>query len=147
MSDNALDRLMNKRSRPKVPQRKDELESSKTDVKTTMSQDSKTHKPIDSLETKPQPVKTELPMDIKTVRSTTRIETSVDQGLRQLCLDEKLTKETWIEAAYLYLTDHPQAMSEVVVMAGERLQRRKDVADLKRALTMKERIEERLREG
>lgn len=139
MSDkpNALDRIMNKRSRPAVPPRADVVEGSVSqDVKTSLSQDSNLGRQPD--------VKTEFPIEMpKVVRSTTRLEESIDIALRHLCADCKLTKEVWFEAAYLYLSEHPEAMAEVNELARERLRQRKDAADLRRAQTMKDRLEDR----
>ena len=147
MSDDALERLMNKRSRPKVPHRPNEvIESVSHDVNTSLSQDIQTEKPQDTQVSKRQRKKMPLPLDIKTIRSTTRLEESVDSALRYLCTNERLTKEVWFEAAFLYLSDNPKALEKVNQLAHERLQQRKEIADLKRAMTMKERVEERLRE-
>ncbi len=163
MSDDALDRLMNKRSRPKVPHRPNEvIDAVSQDINTSLSQDMETNS-SQSLESsnrqdtkvkKPQGAQTSkrkrekmpLPLDIKTIRSTTRLEESVDTELRQLCTRERLTKEVWFEAAFLYLSENPKALEKVNQLAHERLQQRKEIADLKRAMTMKERVEERLRE-
>ncbi|MEC5033103.1 MAG: hypothetical protein SAL07_24665 [Oscillatoria sp. PMC 1051.18] len=131
---NALDRIMNKRSRPAVPSRSDLVnESISLDAKTSLSQDIKVNKQQD--------LKMEMP---KVVRSTTRIEESIDTALRHLCTDEKLTKEVWFEAAYLYLAEHPEVMEEVNALARERLKQRKEAAELRRAQTMKEKLDNRL---
>jgi len=53
-------------------------------------------------------------------------------------MDEKITKEVWFTAAYLYLVEHPKAMKEVNGVAKERYQRRKRVADLRRLETINE---------
>ncbi|MEC4895934.1 MAG: hypothetical protein SAQ54_23265 [Oscillatoria sp. PMC 1050.18] len=98
-----------------------------------MSQDIKVNKQQD--------LKMEMP---KVVRSTTRIEESIDTALRHLCTDEKLTKEVWFEAAYLYLAEHPEVMEEVNALARERLKQRKEAAELRRAQTMKEKLDNRL---
>ncbi|WP_206756588.1 hypothetical protein [Oscillatoria sp. FACHB-1406] len=146
---NALDRIMNKRSRPAVPPRADIVnESVSQDVKTSLSQDIKTNRQQDINVDRPQDVNTNRLQDInieipKVVRSTTRIEESIDTAMRHLCADEKLTKEVWFEAAYLYLVEHPEAMGEVNAIARERLKQRKEAADLRRAQTMKEKLETR----
>ncbi|CCI34515.1 MULTISPECIES: hypothetical protein [Microcystis] len=41
--------------------------------------------------------------DFETVRNTIRLDRAIDDSLRQLCHDERITKETLLEAAYLYL--------------------------------------------
>ena len=150
---NALNRLMNKRSRPTVQPRADVVsESISQDVKTSLSQDIKTDVNIDMKNSLSQNTKTDVNKDIQTglpidmpkmVRSTTRLDESIDTALRHLCTDYKLTKEVWFEAAYLYLCEHPEAMEAVNELAHERLQQRKQVADLRRAQTMKKKLESR----
>lgn len=143
-----LDRLMNQRSRPKVPKRTDLVDEASNqdlivngshDVKTPLSQDIKK-----TMSNNQETQQNQLFDDIVTVRSTTRLEESIDTKLRHLCTDEKLTKETWIEAAFLYLAAHPDSLKQVNEIAQQRLRKRKEIADLKRALTMKERLEQRL---
>lgn len=143
-----LDRLMNQRSRPKVPKRTDLVDEASNqdlivnrshDVKTPLSQDIKK-----TMSNNQETQQNQLFDDIVTVRSTTRLEESIDTKLRHLCTDEKLTKETWIEAAFLYLAANPESLKQVNEIAQQRLRKRKEIADLKRALTMKERLEQRL---
>ncbi len=132
---NAIERIMNKRTRPAVSSRVDLVdESLSKDAKTSLSQDFKTKKSTDLKTNSRQ-------RTLKVVRSTTRLEESIDTALRHLCADEKLTKEVWFEAAYLYLGEHPEAMRVVNELARERLNQRKEIADLRRARTMKEKFE------
>lgn len=147
----SLDRLMSNRSRPKVPKRTDFIDEANSqditpnnsnDVNTSLSQDVKITINTDEIDKTGQ-----LFEDIITVRSTTRLEESIDARLRHLCTDEKITKETWIEAAFLYLTEHPDGLKKVNEIAQQRLSKRKEIADLKRAMTMKERLEQKLRHG
>ena len=143
-----LDRLMNQRSRPKVQKRPDLIDEASNqnliankshDVKTPLSQDTKK-----TISNNQETQQNQLFDDIVTVRSTTRLEESIDTKLRHLCTDEKLTKETWIEAAFLYLEANPKSLKQVNEIAQQRLRKRKEIADLKRAMTMKERLEKRL---
>lgn len=151
---NALDRLM-KKQKPTVPTRIDV-------VKESVSHDSKTKRQqeVEALETQNTDVEkesnsishdsktsssqdnqTQLSPDVfETVRNTLRIESTVDDELRQLCHEERITKETWLEAAYLYLSEQPDGMAEVVQLAQQRLQHRKAIADYKRAKTMQQRF-------
>ena len=141
----SLDRLMNQTFRPKVPKRQDILDESSSnktntylsvDVNTQIGQEVNNKKPQDLVTSKYQ-----IPNDIKTIRSTIRLEESIDNHLKMICLEKKITKETWIEGAYLYLFKNPEALNEVNIMAQEQLKKRKKVADIKRAITMKERLE------
>lgn len=122
---NALERLV-AREKPKVPPRTDVVEElTNLDVKTSSSQDLEDKITQDQFET---------------VRNTIRIESSVDESLRGLCHSERITKETWLEAAYLFLRERPEEMEVVVGTARERLQHRRAIANYQRAKTMQERF-------
>jgi len=157
---NALDRLM-KRQKPTVPARADVVEESVSpDVKTHRQQDTVTsihqdmkvedERPMitalppsshDSKTTLSQDYQTQLAPDaFETVRNTIRLESTVDDELRRLCSDERITKETFLEASYLYLVENPEVLALVVSLAQERLQHRKAIADYKRAKTMQQRF-------
>jgi hypothetical protein len=144
---NALDRLVSKK-KPVVSPRSDVVsESVNLDVKTARQQDgeifddTKDNSSHDSQTSLSQDIQTGLTVDdFETVRNTIRIDSTVDEPLRRLCHDERITKETWLEAAYLYLSDHPDELAGVVRVARERLEQRKAIADYKRAKTMQERF-------
>ncbi|MDB9527470.1 hypothetical protein PN498_15840 [Oscillatoria sp. CS-180] len=72
--------------------------------------------------------------------TTTRLEADINEALLPLCMDEKITKEVWFEAAYQYLVEHPKAMKVVNGMAKDRYQRRKRAADLRKLETMQKRL-------
>ncbi len=131
-STNALERLIN-RQKPVVPSRDDLVNEIK-------SQDSLTSRHQDLTASKFHRLQSINPLEFETVRNTTRIESTVDKALRSLCLKRKITKETWFEAAYLYLSDHPDAMDEVMELASERLLERKQIADHRRAVAMQKRL-------
>lgn len=151
---NALDRLVNKK-KPTVPPRIDVVEEilpipsepkeeiaqlTQYPIK-NLSQDSKTSLSQDN-NAETSLVVSELRRgdDLETVRNTIRLDRAIDDSLRQLCHDERITKETLLEAAYLYLEAHPTELEEVVRTARQRLQQRKMIADYKRAKTMQERF-------
>ena len=152
--NNALDRLVNKK-KPTVPPRIDVVEEilpipsepkeeiaqlTQYPIK-NLSQDSKTSLSQDN-NAETSLVVSELRQgdDLETVRNTIRLDRAIDDSLRQLCHDERITKETLLEAAYLYLEAHPTELEEVVRTARQRLQQRKMIADYKRAKTMQERF-------
>jgi hypothetical protein len=151
---NALDRLI-KKQKPTVPARIDVVnESVSHDVKTSerqevevlktqntnISQESVSISP-DSKTTLSQDYQTQSNLDaFSTVRNTIRIESTVDEQLRRLCNEERITKETFLEAAYLYLLNKPDEMAEVIQSAQKLLQHRKAIADYKRAKTMQQRF-------
>ncbi|AUS35841.1 hypothetical protein amyaer_p04425 (plasmid) [Microcystis aeruginosa NIES-2481] len=151
---NALDRLVNKK-KPTVPPRIDVVEEilpipsepkeeiaqlTQYPIK-NLSQDSKTSLSQDN-NAETSLVVSELRRgdDLETVRNTIRLDRAIDDSLRQLCHNERITKETLLEAAYLYLEAHPTELEEVVRTARQRLQQRKMIADYKRAKTMQERF-------
>ena len=158
---NALDRLVNKK-KPTVPPRldvveeilpipsepKEEIAQLTQDAIKNLSQDNKTSLSQDNKTSLSQDINTKTSLvselrqeeDFETVRNTIRLEQAIDDSLRQLCHDERITKETLLEAAYLYLEAHPTELEEVVQTARQRLQRRKTIADYKRAKTMQERF-------
>jgi hypothetical protein len=151
---NALDRLVNKK-KPTVPPRidvveeilpipsepKEEIAQLTQDAIKNLSQDSKTSLSQDSnAETSLMVSELRQGDDFETVRNTIRLDRVIDDSLRQLCHDERITKETLLEAAYLYLEAHPTELKQVVRTARQRLQRRKAIADYKRAKTMQERF-------
>lgn len=74
------------------------------------------------------------------MRTTTRLEEEIDKALRHLCMDERITKEVWFEAAYLYLVEHPKALKAVNGVAKERYDRRKRAAELRKLETMQKRL-------
>jgi hypothetical protein len=131
----AIDRIIS-RQKPKVPSRGDVVEELVSqDIKTSLSQNVDITEPIESLEksqTQPEP--------LETVRNTVRIEYEVDEALRRLCHSERITKETWLEAAFLVLQENPEQLEKVVALAQERLQRRKAIANYQRAKTMQKRF-------
>ena len=145
MNEDALKRLM-QRKRPSVPPRTDELEPNPVVVKSGQPVVSSHETPgytdagvstgVD-VNMSTQHDETDLP---QLVRTTTRLEEHIDKSLRHLCMDEKVTKEVWFEAAYLYLVEHPKAMKVVNGLAKDRYQRRKRAADLRKLETMQKRL-------
>ena len=153
MSDDALQRLMSQK-RKSVPPRTGELETNfqppssntnvstlkSSDVNTSLSQDNKANLHLNTVDVDiplNQDVKADLP---QVVRTTTRLEKSVDLALRHLCTEEQITKEVWFEAAYLYLSQNPEAMNRVNNLARERLSHRKRAADIRKFQTMQKRL-------
>ena len=145
MAEDALERLM-QRQRPSVPPRADGLGAA-LPVKSPQQvavgdnrsgySDSSESTGVDVSMSVSQDDEAELP---QLVRTTTRLEEEIDKALRHLCMDEKITKEVWFEAAYLYLAEHPKAMQAVNGVAKERYQRRKRAADLRKLETMQKRL-------
>lgn len=72
----------------------------------------------------------------KLVSFTLRVEDSVDKGLKSLCTNESITKETFLEAAYLACQENEQMMQQVLEIAKARRQERRDAGILRRAEAM-----------
>jgi rubrerythrin len=70
------------------------------------------------------------------VSFTLRVEDSVDKGLKSLCTAESITKETFLEAAYLVCSENAQMMQQVLKVAKVRRQERRKAGNLRRAEAM-----------
>ncbi len=60
----------------------------------------------------------------------------MDKGLKSLCTDESITKETFLEAAYLVCSENEQMMQQVLEIALARRQERREAGILRRAEAM-----------
>lgn len=72
----------------------------------------------------------------KLVSFTLRVEDSVDKGLKSLCTQENITKETFLEAAYLVCLENELLMQQVLEVAQARRQERRETGILRRAKSM-----------
>jgi predicted transcriptional regulator len=72
----------------------------------------------------------------KLVSFTVRVEDSIDKRLKSLCTEESITKETFLEAAYLVCLDNEQMMQQVLEVALARRQERRSAGLVKRAEAM-----------
>ena len=70
------------------------------------------------------------------VSFTLRVEDSVDKALKSLCTAESITKETFLEAAYLVCSENEQMMQQVLEVAKVRRQERRNAGNLRRAEAM-----------
>lgn len=98
---------------------------------------------IEQSEYKPERVATEKQKQVVTnepaqnlVSFTLRVEDSVDKGLKSLCTAESITKETFLEAAYLVCSENEQMMQQVLEVAKVRRQERRNAGNLRRAEAM-----------
>jgi hypothetical protein len=83
----------------------------------------------------PKPtVGTEAPQNL--VSFTLRVEDTVDKGLKYLCTNESITKETFLEAAFLACSQNEQMMQQVLEIAKARRQLRRSAGILRRAESM-----------
>jgi hypothetical protein len=72
----------------------------------------------------------------KLVSFTLRVEDSVDKGLKSLCTAENITKETFLEAAYLVCLENETVMQQVLEIALERKLERRSTGIQRRAKAM-----------
>ena len=98
---------------------------------------------IDSSDYKPERAATNLQKQAVTnepaqnlVSFTLRVEDSVDKGLKSLCTAESITKETFLEAAYLVCSENEQMKLQVLEIAKVRRQERRNAGNLRRASAM-----------
>ncbi len=75
------------------------------------------------------------------VRTNIRLEAEIDEQLRTLCLREKITRDTLLEAAHLVLPQHPEVLKEILELARERNRQRKEVGNDRRAATLGKRLQ------
>jgi hypothetical protein len=70
------------------------------------------------------------------VRSTIRLSAEIDEEIRQLCQREKITKDTFLEAAYLVVGEEGELRARVLQLAKERYKQRKQVGEKRKLMTM-----------
>lgn len=133
----AFDRLKN-RSRATVPLRDASLAKDINDAKTEFSHSLNTEvgKGERSLS---EPNEVEAFPEV--VRRTIRLEQQVDEELERLCSRERLTRETFLEAAYLLCNDKPEILQEVLMIAKERYRQRKAAGEKRKFQTMGKKFE------
>lgn len=134
----AFDRLKN-RSRATVPVRDASLTKEMTDVKTGFSHLEKVEVPDSELNPPNSEDAEEFP---EVVRRTIRLEQQVDEELERLCSRERITRETFLEAAYLVCNDKPEILQEVLAIAKQRYQQRKTAGEKRKFQTMGKKYEQ-----
>jgi hypothetical protein len=138
--NDAFARLKN-RPRATVPARNKSLTDANDDSKTEVSHSVKTEISQDVIVEVSQASLTEpeLAQDIQereAVRRTLRIDRDIDSELEQLCGKSKITRETFLEAAYLACTQNPDLMAAVLVEAQQRYRQRKQTGEQRKFETM-----------
>ena len=138
--NDAFERLKN-RPRATVPARNKSLTDSNDDANTEISHSTKTKISQEALVETSQVSLTEpkVSQDIQepeVVRRTLRIERDIDSELEQLCGRVKITRETFLEAAYLACTQDPDLMAVVLVEAQQRYRQRKQAGEQRKFETM-----------
>jgi hypothetical protein len=138
--NDAFSRLKD-RTRATVPARNKSLTDSNNDAKTEISHSVKTEISQDSIVEVSQTNLTEpeLAQDIQepeAVRRTLRIDRAIDDELEQVCGKSKITRETFLEAAYLACTQNPDLMAAVLAEAQQRYRQRKQAGEQRKFATM-----------
>ncbi|WP_310426527.1 hypothetical protein [Chamaesiphon sp. VAR_48_metabat_135_sub] len=138
--NDAFSRLKD-RTRATVPARNKSLTDSSDDTKTEISHSVKTEISQDVIAEVSQAnlTKPELAQDIQereAVRRTLRIDRDIDSELEQVCSKSKITRETFLEAAYLACTQNPDLMAAVLVEAQQRYRQRKQAGEQRKFETM-----------
>ena len=164
MTENAIERLKN-RQRKKVSPRNASLnvnietetitESSQTtntsnnnDVITKNSQKAK-ESDINGLEIKSSQTINQLNSNdvitknsqiVEPVRRTVRLDPQVDEYMDVLCKENRVTRETLIEAAILICSKNQKTLNKVITDAKDRYKDRKHKGELKKLQTMSRKL-------
>jgi len=133
MSNDMLSRIRNRSNRRTVPPRDSSLaDIDKDDVAPSPSSSDSTSLPT----LLPQETTENL---VETApRRQIRLEQSIDDRLAQLCRIERLTVETFLEAAFLACSRDEKLMRKVATEAKERLRERKRAGRIRRLRTERE---------
>lgn len=131
----AFDRLKN-RSRATVPLRDASIVKEINDEKTEFSHSV-------SNEVRTGEIASEIQEDLdlfEVTRRTIRLEQTVDSNLEVLCNREKITRETFLEAAYLICAEKPELMQEMLDLAKQRYRQRKTAGERRKFQTMEKKF-------
>lgn len=123
-SDNILDRLRQNKQRSSVPSREDILVSS-----ASLSEPNKDLN-VDELKTK----LAKFPPTRR--RSGINLEEEIDEQLTQFCKEQKITVETFLEAAWEILSCDPVLKEKLVTVAKQHYHDRKEAGNLRRIISM-----------
>lgn len=136
----ANSRLLKQRARATVPTRDTRVIKTQTELRN----ESNSTPPTISLEVSkedsaPSPLpQTDVATTIepKLATFTLRVDDKVDKGLKSLCTIENISKETFLEAAYLVCMENQDFMQQVLSIATERKQERREAGIQRRAKAM-----------
>lgn len=77
-----------------------------------------------------------MPAPIEIAAGMLRIEVPINAEIQTLCIQEKISRDTLVEAAWLFIKANPEVKSQVVAEAKKRYDKRKAVGNAKRAQSM-----------
>ncbi len=146
MSD-VFDRLKNK-ARPAVPARDTSLpkkenpekvneEITKISHSLTTKENEVTEEGITNSFTSSQQQQTDVP---QTVRRTIRLDEDIDTKLDTFCNTEKITRDNFIEAAFLACSQKQELMQEILKEAKKRYYQRKQLGEQRKFKTLEKKI-------
>lgn len=128
----AFDRLKRK-NKPSVPPRDASLvkkqNDSMTEISHSMSEISQADQDVEPLP--------------EVVRRTVRIEEEIDSQLNELCQQEKITKEVFLEAAYELCQQDTDVLEQVLEIAKSRYVKRKTAGEIRKLKTMEKKLRSR----
>lgn len=144
MSD-VFDRLKNK-ARPTVPPRdttlikvqndesyNDQITEFSHSVNVPKSSHDNNQPAINTIDHPNHELELELP---EIVRRTIRLEQTIDTKLNNFCITKKITRETFLEAAFLVCSENQELMQEILEEAKKRYQQRKQAGEQRKFQTM-----------
>ncbi len=137
--DNLLNRLRQNRSRSNVPKRDDSLiASSEKDREDKERQQKPTEpKEVDFKDNTLINLKAELAKCPETNRhSAIVLEKKLDLELTRYCKEQRITVETFLEAAWTIAATSPELLKQITDEAQTRYQSRKEAGRLRRLITM-----------
>jgi hypothetical protein len=70
------------------------------------------------------------------VRRTIRLEAGLDEQIDQFCRRSKITRDTFLEAAYQVCLDNPELLKLVLAEAQQRYHRRKKIGEKRKLETL-----------
>jgi hypothetical protein len=76
----------------------------------------------------------------QTFRRTIRLEQDIDSELDVLCTTQKITRDTFIEAAFIVCSQNKELMQEVLGEAKKRYHQRKQAGEQRKFQTMAKKI-------
>jgi hypothetical protein len=71
------------------------------------------------------------------VRRTIRLEEEIDEALASICRAERITRDTFLEAAYLICSEQPELMELIITEARSRRKQRQQSGEKRKYETMK----------
>lgn len=127
MTDNDAFARLKTRTRATVPTRNSSLTETTNDQKTDFSHSVKEEISQDKINH----------ANSEVTRRTLRISRNLDEELERLCAKAKITRETFLEAAYLACTLDPDLMESVLANAQQRYRHRKQAGEQRKFETMR----------